>query len=262
MKEKLYTIELTDALKADEECPFCFLERKLLQDAIGFVLGSSYMESDIREETDRMGFCRLHTKMMYDYGNSLGNAWIFKTRLSYLRQELEKQKKGFTPGKAGLFGRKKPKGAAFGDWIRDEESHCYLCNRVKATYGRMLNTFVYMANHDHTPASGQPSGKGHEDGFFSMVERSKGFCIHHFADLMDICDSQLGDKEKEVWFPMLFGLMEKNLNRLQEDIDWFIEKYDYRNADADWRQSKDALPRTMQKIAGGYPADPVFKNQK
>ena len=46
MKENLYTIELHDALQAGDECPFCWLERKLEQSAIEFVLGSSYMESD------------------------------------------------------------------------------------------------------------------------------------------------------------------------------------------------------------------------
>ena len=74
MKEKLYTIELHDALVSGDECPFCWLERKLEQAAIEFVLGSSYMESDTRDQTDRQGFCRKHTKMMYDYGNTLGNA--------------------------------------------------------------------------------------------------------------------------------------------------------------------------------------------
>ena len=38
MKEKLYTIELHDALTAGDECPFCWLERKLEQAAIEFVL--------------------------------------------------------------------------------------------------------------------------------------------------------------------------------------------------------------------------------
>ena len=53
MKEKLYTIPLNDAVNENDECPFCFIERKLEQDMINFVLGSSssYMESDIREQT-------------------------------------------------------------------------------------------------------------------------------------------------------------------------------------------------------------------
>ena len=98
MKEKLYTIEVMDALKAADECPCCYLERKMEQDTIAFVLGASYMEDDIRAETDRAGFCRHHTKMMYDYGNSLGNAWILKTRMDRVRGLLKDQAQGKITG--------------------------------------------------------------------------------------------------------------------------------------------------------------------
>lgn len=61
MKEKLYTIPLNDAVNASDECPFCFIERELEQNSLDFVLGnsSSYMESDIRDQTDKAGFCRV-----------------------------------------------------------------------------------------------------------------------------------------------------------------------------------------------------------
>lgn len=251
MKEKLYTIELTDALKSGDECPFCYLERKLEQTAIEFVLGSSYMESDIREQTDQKGFCRNHTKKMFDYGNSLGNAWILKSRMEFLRKGLGKQMDAFTPEKTSMLDKWKKKdssGTCVSQWIREEESHCYICERVKETYGRVLQTFVHQVKHDAD--------------FLTMIQESKGFCIHHFADLVDVCEKNLELKEKEALFPVLFGQMGAELNRIQEDIDWLIEKYDYRNADQDWKNSKDALPRTMQKMVGGYPADPVFKNQK
>ena len=68
------------------------------------------MESDTRDATDRQGFCRKHTKMMFDYGNTLGNAWILKTRLTYVREKLKKEMQEYTPGaapKRGLF-KKKP----------------------------------------------------------------------------------------------------------------------------------------------------------
>lgn len=34
---------------------------------------------------------------------------------------------------------------------------------------------------------------------------------------------------------------------------------DYRNKDKDWGTSADSIQRGMQKCAGGYPADEVFK---
>ena len=38
MKEKIYTIPLTDAFAEDSECPFCVLERKLEEEAVALSL--------------------------------------------------------------------------------------------------------------------------------------------------------------------------------------------------------------------------------
>ena len=98
MKEKLYTIPLMDAFKAEDECPFCFVERQLEQHAMDFVLGAgaSYMEDDVRAETDKMGFCRTHYKKMYDYGNRLGTGLILKTIFS-TKQKSFMNRSGFSP---------------------------------------------------------------------------------------------------------------------------------------------------------------------
>lgn len=107
MKENIATIPLMDAFNAKDECPFCYLEREAEQHAISFILGSAYMEDDIREKTDATGFCRHHFKMMYDYGNRLGNALILSTHLKKLNAELTKEMKEFTPGKSSLLKRMK-----------------------------------------------------------------------------------------------------------------------------------------------------------
>ena len=56
MKENISTIPLMDAFHADDECPFCYLEREAEQHAVSFILGSAYMEDDIRAKTDATGF--------------------------------------------------------------------------------------------------------------------------------------------------------------------------------------------------------------
>lgn len=93
MKETLYTIPLNDAVGAGDECPFCYIEREVEQDLMDFVLGSgsSYMESDVREATDKAGFCRAHFKKMFDYGNTLGNGWILKTHYMQTIREMKEQ---------------------------------------------------------------------------------------------------------------------------------------------------------------------------
>ena len=111
MKEQIHTIPIADAMANSGECPFCYIERRTENHTMDFVLGhgASYMEADIRDMTDREGFCRAHFKKMFDYGNSLGNAWILKTLYMRHLEELDKEIKHFKPdstAKKGLFSKR------------------------------------------------------------------------------------------------------------------------------------------------------------
>lgn len=253
MKEQLFTIPLNDAINADDECPFCFIERNIEQDLMDFVLGSgsSYMESDIRDITDRAGFCRTHFQKMFDYGNTLGNAWILKTHYLRMIAEMQKTFAGFKPAKSSLVGKLKKaenSGNAIGMWVREKEASCYICNQYKDTYDRYMTTFFYLWKHD--------------EEFRRKVKDSKGFCLSHFGDLCEAADRKLPDKEKADFYDTVLPLMEQNMQRLAEDVAWMVEKFDYRNKDADWKNSRDAIQRGMQKLKGGYPADPPHKMNK
>jgi hypothetical protein len=135
-----------------------------------------------------------------------------------------------------------------GVWISQKEESCYICNQFSDTYERYLDTFVYLYKH--------------EPEFRQKVKDSKGFCLSHFKDICRACDAKLNDKEKEAFYETILPLMEENMSRLAEDVAWLVEKFDYRNKDADWKNSKDAVQRGMQKLKGGYPADPPYKSAK
>ena len=253
MKEQLYTIPLNDAINANDECPFCFIERNVEQDLLDFALGSgsSYMESDVREATDKAGFCRNHFKKMFDYGNTLGNAWILKTHYMRMNEEMKAQFNSFTPGKSSLMNKFKKNADSsnpIGMWVREKEKSCYICKRYEDTYARYLDTFFYLFRQDGE--------------FREKIKNSKGFCLPHFGDLCNAADSRLGSKELEAFYDMVLPLMEENMKRLAEDVAWMVEKFDYRNKDADWKNSKDAIQRGMQKLKGGYPADAAYKMNK
>ena len=156
MKEKLYTIPLNDAVNANDECLFCFIERELEQNSLDFVLGnsSSYMESDIRDQTDKAGFCRVHMKKMFDYGNTLGNALILQTHYHKLRDEMRKQFDSFTPGKSSILGRfrRSDTGAeknSIAAWTAAKDCSCFICQNIEDTFKRYVETFFWLYRQDN-----------------------------------------------------------------------------------------------------------------
>ena len=246
MKEHIDTIPVTDAFSQQDECPFCYLERQAEQRAIRYIAGpeSSYMEPDVRAMTDKLGFCRQHYKALYDYGNSLGNALMMQTYYVGLQKELKLQMGSFElPAKKGLFSKKLESLPILG-WIKEKESTCFLCGRLQYNMRRYYATFFHLLK---------------EPEFRQSVENSKGFCFHHFGALLEIAEEFLSNNQISWFYPTVLALMENNLARVQADIDWFIDKFDYRNASTDWKNSKDAVPRGMQKLKGGYPSDRPFK---
>lgn len=249
MKEQIDTIPVNEAFEAEDECPFCYLERLSEQKGIRYVIGpgASYMEPEVREVTDRLGFCGSHMKMLYDYGNSLGNALIMQTYYVGLIKDLQRQVEAFTvPEKKGLFQKKEQKQNPMAVWAQNRTASCYLCQKRDYNMRRYYHTFFHLLK---------------EPEFRAKVERSKGYCLRHFGEMMALAEEKLPNAQRQWFYDTVLKLMEENLVRVQSDLDWFIEKFDYRNASAPWKNSRDAVSRGMQKLQGIYPADAPYKEK-
>ena len=247
MKEQIDTIPVNEAYETADECPFCWLERQVEQKAIRYTVGpgASYMEPDVRGATDSQGFCRSHFQKMFDYGNSLGNALIMQSYMIGMRKELDAQLDNLElPAKKRIFSKKQDGEIPVLQWLRQKNGTCFLCGKISYNMRRYYATFFHLIK---------------EPEFRAKVEGSKGLCMHHFEKLLENAEAYLPNAQREWFFETLGNLMRDNLARVQEELDWFVDKFDYRNAAADWKNSKDAVSRTMQKLKGGYPADAPFK---
>ena len=248
MKEYIDTIPLHEAFDSGDECPFCYLERLSEQRAIRYCIGpgASYMEPDFRGETDRLGFCRTHLKKLYDYGNALGNALILQTYLAGVLKGLEAQADSFTiPSKPSLF-RGKTEESELLSWVKEKESNCFLCQRQEYNMKRYFHTFFVLVR---------------EEDFRKKVESSKGFCLHHFGQLLEHAPKEVPGAHRQWFYETALSLMQDNLLRVKEDLDHFVGMFDYRQSGKDWKNSRDAVSRTMQKLRGAYPADPPYKQE-
>ena len=250
MKEQIDTIPVNDAFVSDDECPFCWLERKAEQSTIRYVAGpsASYMEPDVRAATDAAGFCTVHMKGLYDYGNTLGSALILQTHIAGLLREFEWELDQFQiPEKRSLFSKKQscPE-ETWWQRLAQKQERCFICDRIEYHMHRYFHTFFVMLK---------------DPLFREKAENSKGFCLKHFSRLMEAAQEELPNAHREWFYKTVPYLTYQNLIRVKEDLDWLIAKYDYRNAGAPWKNAKDALPRAMEKVQGSHPADPPFKNE-
>lgn len=250
MQEKIYTIPVNEAFQSGDECPFCHPEREVEQRIIKYTLGpgASYMEPEVRLATDKEGFCGAHFKKMYDFGNSLGSALIMQTYFVSMFEEMIREMDNFQiPSKRSLFAKKNDQDeSSLVRWVREKQSSCYICNKIEYNMERYYSTFFALIK---------------DEEFRSRVEGTKGFCMRHFLRLMEVAKDKVPNDQREWFYTTVFRLMRENMARVKGDLDWFIEKFDYRNASADWKNSRDAVSRTMQKLQGIYPADPPYKSE-
>ena len=248
MREQIDTIPVNEAFSSNDECPFCYLHRQMEQRAIRYFAGpsASYMEPSVRAITNQHGFCPDHMQKLYDYGNPLGCALMVQTYyesvLLLLRTQLENRPQ---PAKKGLLQRKKPSSATpIWEEIQQQVDDCAICRRVEESMQRQYRVFFSLLK---------------DAQFRCMVENSKGFCMHHFEKLLEVAQEKLPNAQQEWFYTTVLKQMQSNLSRVQGDLDWFIDKFDYRNASAPWKNSKDAVSRSMQKLKGIYVADEPYK---
>jgi len=251
MKEKIYTIPVNDAFSEDCECPMCLLEKHQEDDAISFVLSPALMEPDKRIDTNEKGFCRRHFKMLYDRKeNVLGVSLIIDTHIQIQMEKLEKliekSSKGIeddskmnavrnlagSVGKSSTATRKFIAGAT--EFLDELEEKCEICDRIERIMERYADTAIWMYFNDSS--------------FRENIKTGKGFCLPHYKLLLNTAMDSLGPKQCAVFTKDINEIMANNMARILDEVQWFSKKFDYRYKDEPWKNSKDAVPRAIDKL--------------
>jgi hypothetical protein len=248
MKKQLHTSPVAQAFLSQDECPFCRLEKEAEQRAIRFFAGpsASYMEPQIRGLTNQLGFCPSHLKKLYDYGNVLGNALMLQSHIEYLLLELDALSKNKAiPEKKGLFKKKSTEDQPIWLQLQHHVDSCAICQQVQESTQRDYQVFFELLS---------------EPEFRGYVENCKGFCMPHFAQLLQQAQQNLAQKDADWFYPAVYKVMRENLQRVNADLELLIAKHDYRNAALDWGNARDSVPRAIQKLGGVDPtAEPYRK---
>ena len=248
MRYHIDTIPVWDAMKLEGECFLCALERKTELGEADRYLGASVMEPDVRVKVNSRGFCRKHHGMLYSMSNRLGHALMLEShtmeirdRLAKISEKLEKSAAQLKEAGLGdkLSGKTKTASAEIlkqAQEISEMAGSCLMCETIEENMGRYYHTFFHLYQNDAD--------------FRAKFENSKGVCLPHLGKLLETAAGELGAKDLGRFTETLARVEKENLDRIQEDITWFIKKFDYRYENDSWKNSKDAVERTANKVRG------------
>ena len=248
MRYHIDTIPVWDAAKREGECLLCALERKTEIGEAERYLGASVMEPDVRIRVNDKGFCKKHHGMLYGMSNRLGHALMLESHMIETRKRMgnicgKMKAAARTLQSAGLGDRLNGKvKSATADMLKQAQEiekmagSCVMCETIEENMRRYLHTFFHLYEND--------------TDFRRRFSESKGICLPHMGQLLEVGTEELSPKALGEFAVMLADLEQKNLDRMQEDISWFIKKFDYRYEKEDWKNSKDAVERTANKVRG------------
>lgn len=241
MIEKIYTIPVNDAYNSDCTCPLCSLRDKAESDYVEYYLGPSLMEPDTRKLTNKSGFCPEHLgKLNLKEANRLGLALMLHTHLLDVKSDLSGKISRSIPDKCGTFkGRSsdyKNKLSELSKYIDERTDNCLICEKINYSMKRYIEVIFWMFSHD--------------DNFRELFTKKCGYCLPHLSMLLKAASSSLSQNEASDLMNVIAGGFNNEMATLTSDVEWFTLKFDYRNKDKPWGNSKNAIQRAMCFLAG------------
>lgn len=229
MKEQLYSIPVNDAFTADCECPICQMYHTLETDSVEYTMGPSYMEDDTRALTDEKGFCEKHIRMVYAQENRLGMAWVMKTHFDKTINDI---KKIMPSGPAKLIKKGIP-ASPLVQYIDKLNSSCFVCDRINNFFDQYVDTVFFLWKKD--------------DEFKTKFKSAKGFCTPHYSLLLKKSVEHLKGTDLEEFVQLINEMYISNMERVRDDIAWFINKFDYKYQNEPWYNAKDSVIHSLVK---------------
>jgi hypothetical protein len=222
--EKIMNYHISTGLILQEfpknnECPLCAIKKIVEKNIAEQFLNDAVMEDDTRAKVNKLGFCSKHFDYLFKSQNKLSLALQAQTRMRTFERLIESSLKN-------------PKKIA--EEIEKTSSTCIICDLIDFNMVRYYKTVAQMYLG--------------EKEFPKMLSSTKGFCLHHYAELLRY-SSHAGVSAKK-YAKDLAEIQSKNISRMQGELQWFCDKHDYRNREKPLGTSADILPRMRTKFYG------------
>jgi len=239
MKYHIDTIPLWDAYKSGCACPLCQIEHLLEADYLDRAMGGAVMDPSHRIRSNEKGLCAKHFKALYSFNTHLPLALMSHTHLQTVMnsaQPVMQKLSSIDDTKRSAAKQRAKYAEELLKQLHNVNSACIVCEDVD----------VQMLRY----AQGVTALYKNEQPFREAFAASNGFCLPHFEMVLKASLEHLSGSVGDDFRRDLCRAQQRSLEALEGDIKWYTEKFNYLNADKPWGTAKDAVPRTLNKLAG------------
>ena len=224
MREDICSIPINEAFGPKQGCPFCRIRDAAEERMALYITGAAMMQPDVRQETNRLGFCPRHFDQVLQKGSRLSVALILESLLAQVAEEAFPQGRGAS---------KKAQAAAAA-----RQETCFICENVDRGMAHSVECVVALWQR--------------EEEFRQLYASQPYICLPHYAMALK-AGQKLPRREAALFQEATARLSQKALGALQEDVTHFCRMYDYRNAGEDWGTSRDAIQRAVGWLTSRKP---------
>lgn len=212
---------IKEKFKVDCECPLCEIQKVVEEQFLYEFLNDAVMEDNTRIKVGKKGFCAKHFDMLFSRQNKLSVALQIGTRADKISQILTNVKKVNSAIKQAKL-------------LKNSSTTCAICDYTEGSMVKYYKTIAQMFER--------------ERDFYKTLISSKGFCLHHYSELLTY-SKHAGFMAKN-YVDVLSGVQVRNFERIKAELKQFCDKHDYRNALEPLGNAETALPRTREKFYG------------
>ena len=215
-------IRIYESFEKKEKCALCRSIEEFENQVLNSISTDLVMDLDFFPKFGyEYTFCDYHMSKMEDMRDKLGMAIMLKKLITLEIRKMEN----------GQFGNKSSK-------LFMKKSHdkkCFVCEKVniKAMNSDISITLDLWKN---------------KESFRENFRKQEYFCFKHNSLLINEAKNKLSKKEFQVFREEITNVQMKYCKELENDLEWFINKFDYRYSSEPWYSAKDSIYRAREVL--------------
>lgn len=227
MRETICTIPINDIFGEKQGCPFCRMYDMLENQYAEFITGSAMMDPETRVQTNQKGFCKSHFKKITEVGKRLPNALILQTHLQHILDNHMPKSEHSKPDKKKL------------SELHFMQESCYICDRIQHDVEHFMRTVFNQWQID--------------SDFRKLYSEQDFICLEHYETVALMSIKGLPSKFQADFHEATLSLTKRHLEQLIGDTTHFCKMFDYNSRGLDWGNSRNAIERDIEFLAGIKP---------